>query len=233
MEMRLAKYLANCGIAARRKCEELIQSGKVTVDGAVVLLPQHMVSGSEKIRVEGKPIQKAPKKLYYIINKPKGYLCTAPRTGMGKSVLDLFEGVKTRLFTVGRLDRDTTGLLIVTNDGDFANKVIHPSSNILKEYVVKTDQEITEEHLKAISGGAYVEKTFVKPKSVKKVRRGTVKIVVAEGKKREVRTLVEEANLQVVELKRTRVGSLLLGNLPIGMWREMKPAEIEMFLGAE
>src|SRR5262249_53449817 len=136
-------------------------------------------------------------------------------------VLDLFEGVSKRLFTVGRLDKETTGLLIVTNDGTFANQVIHPSSNIHREYVAKTGQEITDQHLKTLSHGIEVEGCFVKPLKVRKVRRGTVKIIVGEGKKREVRALLEAVGLEVKELKRVRIGGLTLGTLPIGAWRTL------------
>jgi 23S rRNA pseudouridine2605 synthase len=135
--------------------------------------------------------------------------------------LDLFEEVGLRLYTVGRLDRDTQGLLLVTNDGHFANQVMHPSSNIHKEYLVKTDQELSADHLKAISHGTLVEGVFLTPIKVTKVRRGTLKIVIGEGKKREVRQMLQAAGLKVKELTRIRIGGLLLGDIPVGSWREL------------
>lgn len=143
-----------------------------------------------------------------------------------KLVIDLFPKEK-RLFSVGRLDRDTTGLLIITNDGHFAQKVIHPSSNIEKEYLVKTFQEVTHEHLVKISKGAFVDGVYVRPLSVKKVRRGTLKVVVKEGRKREVRVLVQKAELKILSLTRIRIGGLHLGPLPEGSYRELTENEKE------
>lgn len=225
---RLSKMLAAAGVASRRACEEIIFAGRVTVNGEIVKVPQTPVSAKDKINVDGKPIQQAEEKKYYLLNKPAGYLCTAKKMGSAKIVLDLFEGVNERLFTVGRLDKDTEGLLIVTNDGQFAHKVIHPSSEIQKEYLVKTDHDITDEHLKAISTGTLVEGVYVKPVRVVKVRKGTIKIVIAEGKKREVRLLLQAAGLTVQSLSRIRIGSLQLGPLPVGQWREMTKREMDI-----
>ncbi len=228
IKKRLSKVLAAAGTASRRACEEIIFAGRVKVNGEVALLPQTLVSAKDTITVDGEPIHGAESKVYYILNKPKGYVCTALRTSKTKLVLDLFQDAKCRLFTVGRLDKDTQGLLLVTNDGHFANRVIHPSSNIHKEYLAKTNQEITHEHLIAISNGALVEGVFVKPIRVTKIRKGTLKIVISEGKKREVRHLVETAGLGVIELTRIRIGGLSLGTLPEGSWRPLTEKEKEM-----
>jgi 23S rRNA pseudouridine2605 synthase len=215
---RLSKWLAASGVAARRTCEELIFSGRVKVNGQIILLPQTLVSKDDEILVDGKSIGEKEKKVYYILNKPIGYVCSAVGT---KRVLDLFDEVEERLFTVGRLDKDSAGLLIVTNDGHFANSVIHPSANIHKEYLVKVAQEVSPDHLAAMASGAQVEGVFVKPIRVTKVRRGTFKIVVSEGKKREVRHLADMAGLKVLELTRIRIGGLHLGNLANGAYRTM------------
>lgn len=228
---RLAKYMAAAGIASRRKCEELIFEGLVKVNGKTVLLPQTLVDQNDRIECQGKQLKAEESKVYYILNKPHGYVCSHLRKGREKLVLDLFASTRTRLFTIGRLDRDTTGLLLVTNDGEFANKVIHPSSNIKKEYVVKTTQEIHEAHLKKISEGIILEGVKIKPVKVTKVRRGTLKIVVSEGKKREVRYLVQSADLEVVELKRTRIGGLRLGDIPEGTFRHMTESEKQVIFG--
>jgi 23S rRNA pseudouridine2605 synthase len=204
----------------------LIFEGRVKVNGIPALLPQTMVDEKDKITVDGAPTQQEEEKVYYILNKPPGYLCTAKKTSKGsKIVLDLFEEVGKRLFTVGRLDKDTEGLLLVTNDGHFANKVIHPSGNIHKEYLVKTSFELMPEHLAAISQGTLVEGVFVKPIKVAKVRKGTLKVTIAEGKKREVRHLLEAAGLDVKQLVRIRIGGLSLGLLPTGSWRPMTEGE--------
>lgn len=224
-KQRLSKVMAAAGVASRRACEELIFASRVRVNGTITLLPQTMVGEEDQILVDGKPLKGAEQKVYYILNKPIGYICSAKRHKDSKIVLDLFQETAERLFTVGRLDKDTYGLLIVTNDGHFANRVIHPSSNIPKEYLAKTDQEITVEHLTAISSGTLVEGVFVKPLRVEKVRRGTIKVTLLEGKKREVRLLMEAAGLKVKELTRIRIGGLHLGSLPVGSWRPMTERE--------
>jgi 23S rRNA pseudouridine2605 synthase len=226
MKNRLSKVMAAAGVASRRACEELIFAGKVQVNGEVVLLPQTIVDSSDDITLNGNRISSKPQsKVYYMVNKPEGYICTSRSDQKTKIVLDLFTDSNERLFTVGRLDKDTKGLLLVTNDGHFANRVIHPSANVVKEYLAKTDQEITADHLKAISSGTLVEGVFVKPLHVVKVRRGTVKIAVGEGKKREVRMLLQGAGLEVLELTRIRIGGLHLGSLPEGQWRAMSEGE--------
>ncbi len=232
-KQRLSKVLASAGVASRRACETLIFDGRVKVNGDTVVIPQTQVGPSDAITVDDKAITAGEEKVYYILNKPKGYICTNRRTNSTKIVLDLFTGEQQRLFTVGRLDKDTQGLLLVTNDGHFANRVMHPSSNILKEYLAKTQQEISDEHLKSISKGTLVEGTFVKPVKVTKVRKGTLKITIAEGKKREVRHLLTSAGLDIQELTRIRIGHLLLGPLPLGTWRPMTEKEKELVVGRE
>lgn len=228
---RLSKALAAAGVASRRACEELIFNGKVTVNGEVVLLPQTLVTWEKDvIAIDGEPVKREQEKVYYILNKPKGYICSSARLGSKKLVVDLFSHLPYRLFTVGRLDRDTTGLLIVTNDGYFAQQVIHPSKGVTKEYLVKTTQEISHDHLVSISKGGLVEGTWVKPARVAKVRRGTLTVTVHEGKKREVRLLVQKAGLDIVSLHRIRIGSLVLGNLDFGDYRPLTEREKELLL---
>ncbi len=223
---RLSKALAAAGIASRRACEQLIFDGSVKVNGRIVLVPQTLVSWeTDLIQVNGRMVSGEEKKVYYMLNKPSGYICSNKPVGTKKLVIDLFEPLNERLFTIGRLDRDTTGLLLVTNDGHFAQKVIHPSSNIQKEYLVKVHEEITHDHLVSISRGGEVEETWVKPVRVTKVRRGTVKVVVMEGKKREVRLLVEKAGLTILSLERVRIGGLILGPLNVGDFRSLNERE--------
>ncbi|MBS3903893.1 MAG: rRNA pseudouridine synthase [Simkania sp.] len=225
---RLSKVLAAAGVASRRACEELIFEGRVTVNGRVIYVPQTPVSlPNDQITVNGQQIYSVQKKVYYILNKPSGVTCSQKRIGRKRLVTDLFTDQPERLFTVGRLDRDTTGLLIVTNDGHFAQKVIHPSANITKEYLIKVRQEITHEHLVALSKGVFIEGSWVKPVKVTKMRKGTLKIAVKEGKKREVRLMVSEAGLDLIELSRIRIGGLILGPLPEGMYREMTEKDKE------
>ena len=224
---RLSKALAAAGVASRRAAEELIFAGRVQVNGETIKIPQTLVNWeSDRISVDGESIRGEQKKVYYILNKPSGYLCTNVRPGKRPIVIHLFPP-NMRLFTVGRLDRETTGLLLVTNDGHFANKVIHPSSNIIKEYIVKTLHEITPEHLENLSQGARVDEKWVRPVSVVKLRKGTFKICVKEGKKHEVRIIAERAGLKVVELTRVRIGNLALGTLPEGEYRILTPKDMK------
>lgn len=234
MSKRLSKALAAAGVASRRACEEMIFAGRVRVNGLVVNVPQTLVDWSkDQIELDGQKIKGEQLKKYYLLNKPVSYLCS---TEGRKTVYDLFANAggsskasKDRLFSVGRLDRDTSGLLLMTNDGHFAHRVMHPSFNVPKEYLAKARQEILPQHLKKASQGLYVQGSFVKPVKVKKVRRSSIKIVVMEGKKHEVREILKAAGLDLIELKRIRIGKLLLGTLPVGSWRELTPKEIAFF----
>jgi 23S rRNA pseudouridine2605 synthase len=224
---RLAKVMAAAGVAARRKCEEIISAGRVTVDGKVCLVPQTLVSLEEnEIIVNGKRLGGAEDKVYFLLNKPTGVVCSNTRPHQGQRVIDLFPNDH-RLFTVGRLDKDTTGLLIVTNDGQLANRVIHPSSGVEKEYLASVEANLTEDHLELLRRGTRVEGIYVKPLAVEKVGRKKVRIVVAEGKKREVRVMLQRADLEVVALCRTRIGRLRLGNLPVGGWSQVTLGQAE------
>lgn len=223
---RLSKALAAAGIASRRAAEEIIFAGRVKVNGVVVKVPQTLVDWDEdEITVDGSPLHGEEEKAYFILNKPHGYVCSNKPLGKKRLVVDLFADLDLRLFTVGRLDRDTTGLLLVTNDGNFANKVIHPSANLSKEYIIKTAQEVTDVHLKLIAKGTFIEGSWIKPVRVEKVRKGTVRVVVKEGKKREVRLLVQNAGLEILELCRVRIGGLRLGPIPEGTFRKMTDAD--------
>lgn len=220
---RLAKILAQAGIASRRACEELIFAGRVSVNGSTVYVPQTMVHPTkDTISVDRKPVA-LEKKVYYIFNKPKGYICSNVLNR--KTIYRFFEEIPQRLFSIGRLDKDTEGLLILTNDGFFAQDIIHPSKNILKEYIVKTNKEISDDHLRTMTAGTMIENVFIRPHLVEKVRKGTVRIVIGEGKKHEVRKLVEAAELKIYALKRVRIGGLRLGLLPTGAFRELTEKE--------
>ncbi len=230
-QKRLSKALAGAGVASRRACEEMIFEGRVTVNGTTVNTPQTLVDwDSDRISVDGTPITGEQVKVYLILNKPPGYLCSRVRRGQkDKLVFDLVPDSQNRLFTVGRLDKDTSGLLLLTNDGDFANQLMHPRYGITKEYLVKVDGDISHEDLVALSEGAMVEGSLVKPKKVVKVRRGTLKITVAEGKKHEVRLLITSIGFKVLQLSRIRIGSLTLGNLALGNYRTLKEKELAQF----
>ncbi|MBF5050534.1 putative RNA pseudouridine synthase [Candidatus Clavichlamydia salmonicola] len=231
MKVRLNKFLATSGVASRRWCDEAILEGEVTVNGYRVMLPQTLVDPSvDKICFRRKQVRQEDL-VYFLLHKPFNYVCSAARLFTGtKLVTDIFKHLPYRLFNVGRLDKETTGLILMTNDGLFANKAIHPSYNITKEYLLKVRQDITDTHLKKLTAGTFVEGVFVKPVSVKKVRKGTLKITVKEGKKHEIRILAAHASLDLLELVRIRIGSLVLGSLKPGEYRPLTPCEIEEIL---
>lgn len=224
---RLSKILAQAGVASRRKCEELIFKGDVTVNGEVITKPQHLTNpAKDKVSIAGEKVHLAKPKVYYLLNKPKGYVCSHDSKLFKNRVVDLLPS-NHRLFTVGRLDKDTTGLLIATNDGNISHRIIHPSFEVQKEYLVKTNFETLPEQLQQISSGVRVENAFVKPLKVTKVRKCTLKITVKEGKKHEVRKLVEQTGLEVKELSRIRIGNLHLGNLEIGRYKQVTLEDLE------
>ncbi len=220
---RLAKALAAAGIASRRASEELIFAGRVKVNRKVTLLPQTKVDPSKDLITVDEESIKIENKRYFIFNKPKGYICS--NLPDRRTIYRFFAHIPQRVYSIGRLDKDTEGLLIMTNDGEFSHKVIHPSSQVLKEYIVKTNKEILDEHLKTIAAGTIVEGVFIQPKKVEKIRKGTLRIVVSEGKKHEVRKLIECANLITYDLRRVRIGGLRLGTLPVGAMRELTEKE--------
>ncbi|MBN2479666.1 MAG: rRNA pseudouridine synthase [Parachlamydiales bacterium] len=224
---RLNKFLAHAGIDSRRKVEELIITRRVKVNNEIIDEPGFQVDiEKDQVFVDGKEVKQETKQ-YFILNKPKGFVCSNVRKTRERLVIDIFKSHPYKLFTVGRLDRDTIGLVIVTNDGDLANKIIHPSSNIEKEYIAKVTAEVTHEELIKISKGAFVENRFVKPKKVFKVRKGTIKIIVKEGKKREVKAFIKKANLPLKELKRVRIGNLHLGKIPVGEYKKVSLKDLE------
>ncbi|XP_012570076.1 putative ribosomal large subunit pseudouridine synthase SVR1, chloroplastic isoform X2 [Cicer arietinum] len=226
---RLSKVLAASGVASRRSCEDLIFEGKVTVNGSVCNTPQTRVDpAKDVIYVNGSRLPKRqPHKVYLALNKPKGYICSSGEKE-SKSVLSLFDdflsswdkkhpGVPMpRLFTVGRLDVATTGLLIVTNDGDFAQRLSHPSSNFSKEYIATVNGLVHKRHLTAISEGTTIEGVHCVPDSVELLpsmpdaQRARLRIVVHDGRKHEVRELVKNAGLEIHSLKRVRIGGFRL-----------------------
>ncbi len=225
MTQRLNTFVARFLPTSRRKAEELIFNGLVEVNGMIQKEPFFRVDPKDKVLVENQPIKSRKQSLYYALNKPRGFVCSERRFKQEKLVTDLFPATQGRLFTIGRLDKDSEGLILVTNDGAFANSVSSPKSGVEKEYVVKTVQEISHEHLVQLSKGGFVEGSYVRPKSVIKMRKGTTKVILKEGRKREIRVLFQKAGLEIVELKRVRIGNLQLGSLQPGQFKELLESE--------
>lgn len=227
-KQRLSKVLANCGIASRRKCEEIIFEGKVQVNKETVTTPQTLVNPDlDHIQVCGKTLEKPSKYFYIALNKPKGYVCSHNKALHKKILYELLDPSLPRLFTCGRLDKDSTGLILLTNDGHFAQKAIHPSSNICKEYHAEADRPILQHHIVTISQGMDLDGTFVKPVSVIKTSLTTLTIIIKEGKNREIRRLLEHAGLNTLELSRVRIGGLKLESLPEGEYKFLSTEELK------
>ena len=230
--VRLQKYIAMCGVASRRKAEELIEKGQVKVNGEKVLeLGTKVEIGADKVMVSGKEIKVTAKKYYIMLNKPEGYVSTVNDQFDRPTVIDLIDSeIKSRIFPVGRLDYDTSGLLLLTNDGDFTYKVTHPKFNIDKTYIAKIKGGINVSGLNRLRRGVQVEDYVTSPAEVEildaKDGKTTVKITIHEGKNRQVRKMFEAVGSKVVELQRISIGKVELGNLPLGRWRYLTSHEV-------
>lgn len=228
---RLQKIIAESGYASRRKAEELIKNGKVIVNGKVVRELGTKASFSDDILVDGKKIEREEKE-YYIFNKPRGVI-TSTSDEKGRSVVtDYFDSNK-RLYPVGRLDYDTTGLIIVTNDGNLANLIMHPKNEIEKVYIAKLEGIIKGEEINKLKNGIVLDGSKCIPKKVKlrsfdkKTNSSIVEIIITEGKNHEVKRMFEEVGFSVSKLKRERIAFLSLGKLQSGEARKLNPKEVK------
>ena len=237
-EIRLQKYLANCGIASRRKCEEFIIDGKIKVNGELVTqLGKKINPDKDKVYFNDKLVENAKKDYVYILlNKPIGYVTTAKDQFNRETVLDLIKGVKERIVPVGRLDMYTSGALILTNDGDFIYKVTHPKNEVTKTYTVTLIGIVTDEEVEQLRKGVKLDTGFItSPAKVKILKTDTEKnnsrleIIIHEGKNREVRKMCEAIGKRVIALHRTKIGEITVKDLKIGEWRYLTKKEIEKF----
>ena len=227
---RLQKVIAQAGIASRRKAEELIKDGKVKVNGEVIKELGTKVSESDKVEVNNKPIEKETKE-YYLLNKPRGVITTTNDEHGRKTVTDLIE-TSARIYPVGRLDYDTTGAILLTNDGEFANILMHPSNKIDKVYLAKLEGIIKGEQINALKNGVMLDDVLVKASRVKlkKVNQenstSMVEITIHEGKNHQVKRMFESLGYEVLKLKRERIAFLTLKGLTSGDYRMLTPKEV-------
>ena len=230
---RLQKVIANAGVTSRRKAEELILDGKVKVNGKVVTELGVKVDDSDAIVVNGKPLPKVDKKVYYLLNKPSGYICSLSDEKGRKVVTDLIEDKSIRVYPVGRLDYDTTRLLILTNDGDFANMLSHPSNNVEKLYRVTIDGLLTDDEIYALKDGIDIDGVKVVPTRVKIKKRNLnkkteiVEFGIVEGRNHIVKRVFDSINHPVLKLKRESYAFLNVNDLQIGQYRDLNPKEIK------
>lgn len=229
--MRLQKYLASCGVASRRNSEELIKKGVIKVNGKTITEMGYVVDPDKDIiTVNDKPIKLEEKKVYIMLNKPNGYITTSSEQFNRKKVTDLVD-LPYRLFSVGRLDYNTSGLLILTNDGELTFRLTHPKFKVPKKYIAKVKGLITYEDIRTFETGIPIEDYVTLPAKIKvlKVEKGDsiVEIIIKEGKNRQVRKMCEAIGHPVIALKRIAIGDLHLKNLEIGKWRYLTDKEID------
>jgi 23S rRNA pseudouridine2605 synthase len=223
--VRLVKYLAHCGVASRRASEELIAAGRVSVGGAVITDPARDVSEESDVEVDGKPIALEASEVW-AVNKPAGVVSTAREPGRRRAVVELVPS-RGRLYPVGRLDADSTGLILLTNDGALANRLTHPRFGVPRTYRARLRHRVTDAQLRALRRGVKLDDGPTGPAGVRQTSPRVVELTIREGRKRQVRRMLETVGNQVLDLKRIRVGSLRLGRLPEGAARRLSRSEVD------
>lgn len=229
--MRINKYIAHAGVASRRKAEELIKEGRVTLNGKTVTELATIVKNGDIVEVNGSPIYNE-EKVYYLLNKPRGVISSVSDEKNRKTVIDLMPHVKERIYPVGRLDWDTTGLLILTNDGDFTDKMIHPRNEIDKVYVARVKGIANKENLRPLTRGVEIDGKKTKPAVYEIIKvdpvknRSVVQLTIHEGRNHQVKKMFQAVGLEVDKLSRTRFGHLDLTGLRPGESRRLNKKEI-------
>lgn len=231
-KIRIQKIIADSGFCSRRRAEKMISQNRVKCNGHLVSLG-YKASPTDKISIENKIINNSKNKQYkyIVLNKPRGYVSTMSDDHARKCVAELVSDVKSRVYPIGRLDMNSEGLLLFTNDGDFANKIMHPKGNISKTYRVTIRPDINDEQLAKLAEGVYIDDKKTMPAVVhvisKEPNRVVLSMTITEGRNRQIRKMMEKIGLQVARLKRTHIGPIKLGMLKPGTWRELKPLELK------
>jgi len=228
--IRLQVFLSHAGVASRRASEEIISSGRVSVNGVTITSQGYKLEDGDTVLLDGKPVQTESRLLYLALNKPAGYICSSSDPQGRPLALSLLPSTKERLYNVGRLDYQSCGLIFFTNDGNFAARLGHPSSDLEKEYIVEATGYIPDEVVKAFNDGVTVEDIFYKAKSAQIVGRKTLRIVLVEGKNREIRRVFSHFHLHPSVLRRVRIGKVLLGDLAEGASRPLTESEIKSLM---
>lgn len=235
---RIQKVLSEQGIVSRRKAEEWIEQGKIKVNGRPASLGQKINPNRDVVTIDGERVyfQKSSQKYYIMLHKPRGYVTTMSDELGRKCVAELVEDVPERVYPIGRLDKDSEGMLLFTNDGDFANLIMHPSHHVSKTYRVTVRPDISDAQIIQLSTGVVIDGKKTSPAHVtvleKAPGRVVLQVVIYEGRNRQVRKMCEAVGLEVARLKRTAIGPLKLGMLAPGKWRELRPGEIGMIRNA-
>ena len=230
--VRLQKMLADCGVASRRKSEELIAAGRVRVNGRVAQIGDKVDPQNDKVYVGKRRVTGTarPKLRYIMLNKPRGVLTTMSDDRGRKCVADLIKDIDERLYPVGRLDRDSEGMLLMTNDGEFANHVMHPKKHVNKVYRVTVRPNINDVQVSKLESGVVIDGRKTAPAQVRVVsreeERSVLEIVIREGRNRQIRKMCDAVGLEVARLKRTAIGGVKLGGLRSGMYRDLTDIEV-------
>ena len=231
--MRLEKYIATSGIASRRSVKKRIQAGAVTVNGEPVLVPGHPINvETDSVEFEGKQVEPLAEHIYLMLNKPAGCLTTRSDERGRPTVMELVADLRDTIYPVGRLDLETEGLLLFTNDGDFAYRLLHPSHEVEKTYLVWVKGVPRDDAIQRLRQGVTISSGATAPAKIKRVKvskdsaSAKFEVVIHEGKKRQVRLMFKAVGHPVIRLKRVRIGNLRLGNLPSGQYRFLSPEEI-------
>ena len=235
-KIRLQKFLSEAGVASRRKAEEMIRNGSVKVNGVTAQIGDSVDPKRDTVTVKGKKVRKESNMRYILLNKPRGYVTTTDDELGRKCVLELVRDVKERVYPVGRLDRVSEGALILTNDGAFANAMMHPSRHVPKTYKVTVRPDVTAEKVALLSTGIELDGRMTAPADVWVISRdegrAVLEIVLYEGRNRQIRRMCEAVDLEVARLRRVSIGSVKLGMLQTGEWRDLTPAEVESLFKA-
>ena len=229
--MRLNRFLSLCGLGSRRGCEDLIRQGRVTVNKEVVTELATTVGDEDEVTADGKPVRPA-KPIVLVLNKPKGYLCTREDTHERATIYDILPAKYQHLHHVGRLDKDSEGLILLTNRGDLSHRLLHPSEGVEKEYEVRLETEFNQEHIPKLVHGVMTAEGFARAERVYMDSVWKVNVVLKQGLKRQIRLMFYEIGYEVERLVRTRIGGLKLYGLPKGGWKELTEAEVERYFFA-
>ncbi len=232
-EIRLQKFLSTAGIMSRRAAEKEIEAGRIKVNDMPAELGQKVIPGKDRVTYKGKTIEikQNDRKVYIMLNKPRGYVTTLSDDKSRKCVAELVEDVGTRVYPIGRLDMDSEGLLLLTNDGDLANKLMHPRHRIPKIYHVKVKGEITPEQLKALGKPMIIDDYEILPVACDIVTRKdnytVIRMELYEGRNRQIRKMCEQTELEITKLQRVAIGNIKLGDIPPGNWRHLTKSQVD------
>lgn len=229
-QLRIQKFVSDCGLMSRRAAEKEIEAGHFTVNGTKAAIGQKIDPDKDHVEYKGKPVKGGAKKLYVMLYKPRGFVTTMSDDEGRKCLPELLTDIPDRVYPCGRLDMDSEGLLILTNDGEVANKLMHPKNHVDKIYHVKVKGEIAPEKLDMLNSPMVIDDYKIKPVRVTVIERKegmtSLKFVLREGRNRQIRKMCETAGIEILNLKRVAIGELTMGNLPKGKWRYLTPSKI-------